>query len=127
MEATDPQQGDQATAKDWQPGDSTASSSPFPVEQNGSESLESSKDEEADDQLSESPDNPSPQSSPASHPQPPSTRRETLLGTSLGKKEQVNRISLVLILEIIVYVTFSLLILHNSSFIVCALCECGLR
>lgn len=91
MDFTDPEQGETTTAKDWQTEDSTATSSPFHAEQNGSESLASSKDEEVDDLLSEGPNSPTPQSSPVPRPQLPFTRRQTPLGTSFTKKDKVRK------------------------------------
>ena len=88
MDVTDPEPGETG-AKDWQPDDSTASSSPFLTEQNGSESLASSKDEEGDDQLSEFQDSQSPLSSLASQPQLSPLSKETLHKTSQGETKQV--------------------------------------
>lgn len=95
MDITDPEQEETLTANDWQPENSTVGSHPFPAEQNGSESLASSKDEEVDDPLSECPDSPTPQSSPASQPQLSLARREVPHDSSLDKKDQVCRISLI--------------------------------
>lgn len=95
MDITDPEQEEVATAKDRQPENSNAVSYLLPAEQNGSESLASSKDEEVDEPHSECPDSSTPQSSPASCPQLSPTRRETPLETSLGKKE-VSTSSLIL-------------------------------
>lgn len=113
MDATDPEKRETAAsltaAKDWQPEDSTASSSPFLVEQNGSESLASSKDEEGEDQLSECQDSQSPLSSPASQPQLSPASKETLQKTSQDEVKQVRGSSAILTLpEIIeVHVTHS--------------------
>lgn len=100
MDNTDTEQGETATTKDWHPEGNTAGSSPFPAEQNGGESFASSKDEEANDPLSECPDSVTPhsltpQSSPASRPQLSPAGRETPAGINLVKKHQVRGISFI--------------------------------
>lgn len=94
MDITDPEQ-ETVIANDCQPENSTVGSHLFAGEQNGSESLASSKDEEVDDPLSECPDSPTPQSSPASQPQLSLARREIACDSSLDKRDQVSRISLI--------------------------------
>lgn len=80
MDATDPENGETA-AGEWQPEDSFTSSSPFPAEQNGSESA-SSKDEEGYDPLSECQDSQSASSSPISQTHFSPASKETLHKTS---------------------------------------------